>query len=131
MIAVGIEALSGRELDKYGESIGIPRYQGLGRPESDEEYRKTLRVSFLEKSSGKVLTEEIFHDNEKPLFAVLVIDKVNNRVVRIASRYNQDSLALFNTKYQAKCEAEKWTDCSSSSSPYVFEVHKVSLFKKV
>ena len=129
MIAVGIEALSGRELDKYGESIGIPRYQGLGRPESDEEYRKTLRVSFLEKSNGKVLTGEIFHDNEKPLFAVLVIDKMNNRIVRIASRYNQDSLALFDTKYQAECEVKKWID--SVNSPYEFEVHEVSLFKKV
>jgi len=40
---MNLDNLHGKELDKYGASINIPRYQGLSRPESDEDYRNNLK----------------------------------------------------------------------------------------
>lgn len=130
-----IEALSGRDLDKYGESIGIPRYQGLGLPEDDDTYRKTLRksiVTSITSSAGSSCTNvsggsQIFHISKAdPLYGVLYIE--DGKVIRVCCEYSSSVLAIYSSRSEAQITADTWTNKSNLPDNGKYEVREVKLF---
>lgn len=127
-----LNSLSGKDLDKYGESRGIPRYQGLGLPEDDDSYRKSIRQGLNMEVKANVQPQgykPIFHVGNELLYGVLVIDPDDGSVVRVAAEYNGNGLAIYATQSQALDQAYIWTRQNKSTSTYEFEVREITLFE--
>jgi len=128
-----LNSLSGKDLDKYGESQGISRYQGLGLPEDDDSYRKSIRqgmnVEVCEGANVQAVKtfKRIFHSGHSPLYGVLVIDPDDGSVIRIAAEYNGEAMAIYQTQREAKNQADEWTRNNRGS--YLFEVREIKLFE--
>ncbi len=123
-----LNSLTGKELDKYGESQGISRYQGLGLPEDDESYRKSIRQNLRDEDAPiqTSTNKQIFHMGKDPVYGVLVIDPKDGLVIRVASKYQGNGLAVYDSVHQAKQAASEW---SNHDRTYKFEVREIKLFE--
>jgi hypothetical protein len=126
-----LNSLSGKDLDKYGESQGIPRYQGLGLPEDDDSYRKSIRQELnmgvdVKESVQPKKWKQVFHCGQDPLYGVLVVDSDDGSIIRIAAEYNGNGMAIYTSRYQALDQAAVWANHDKVST---FEVREINLFE--
>ena len=124
-----LDSLSGEKLDEYGKSIGIARYQGMGMPETDAEYRKSIRMQCPEKKVASVngIGEEFKH-NDFSLYVVMYSNPNDANEKRICCYYNSamPGLGLFTSEDAAKEECTRWKPHTKIGK---FEVKGVRCFE--
>ena len=134
-----LNSLTGKDLDKYGESVGIARYQGLGLPEDDDSYRESIRhnvkgaISFKKASDHDVcvsidVEKRVYHTGYDPMYGVLVIDTKDGTVIRIAAEYNGNAMAIYNSFSLANRAASEWTK-NDKSTKHAFVARELKLFE--
>lgn len=103
--------LSGKDLDEYGESLGIPRYHGLGFPETDEEYRKSISRYFNQASDHVDESNKIVSIG----YAVVWIsNKENSNVSGVCC--SDERYHVFRNKKDASNELKKWLPSSATTT---------------
>ena len=131
-MSTSIDQLVGKDLDEYGNKLGISRYQGLGFPETDEQYRKSIRESVKPISStseANKLGMELCHD-DYTLYAVVYIDDtgVCKRICASASHRSSNCVAILFTRALAE-EVARWV--ATNQGLGTFEIKKVRCFESI
>ena len=110
-----LNSLSGKDLDKYGESQGILRYQGIGLPEDDDSYRKSIRQG---------LNMDVSVNVKK--YGVLIINPDDSSIIRIATDFKGNSMAIYTSQSEALLQASIW---KRHNKKFDFEVREIKLFE--
>ena len=138
-IHMDINSLSGKDLDRYGESLGITRYQGLGLPEDDDSYRKaifnklgvsTKRITDKFISASASAGERIYHlDNGRDaLYAVCIKRRDNGEIVGLKRHLRSTiAMAIYNSWDEAENAARMW-EAEQPKINYIYDVFEVKIF---
>jgi len=127
-----LNSLSGTDLDKYGESMGISRYQGLGLPEDDDSYRESIRHNVTihvhsDAHNADVVSKRVYYEDNDPIYGVLLMNIQTGKVVRLVLEDDNVTLAVYDSLNRAKDQAAIWNR-RFESKVYAFVAQEVKLF---
>lgn len=127
------ESLFGVDLDKYGESIGIPRYQGLMGPESDESYKNMIRKETYKNVPKDDFHSKTFHNGEV-LYGVVAVEIASGKVTFICDVLDSNPgvtacKALYWSESEASDMLKKWRDRGVIAG-FEYQIREVGVFCK-
>ena len=134
MPKLNLDSMSGNKLDEYGKSVGIPRYQGMGMPETDAEYRKSIRLWCPESKKAIVevpggVGKELKHDKETMYVIMYSDSSTGEERICCHKDYQPAGLGLFVLESDALDELAKWKGNGSRSGK--FEIKKIRCFEMI